>query len=82
MDRIAITKTASIYARDLAERVVWTFLTASAAVALAAGPADMLSASFWETVGAAGLAAAGSLLKGLVARVIGDKNSASSAPGV
>ncbi|MFD5429611.1 hypothetical protein [Streptomyces sp. NPDC127084] len=42
----------------------------------------MFSASFWETVGAAGIAAVGSLLKGLFARVVGDKNSASTASGV
>ncbi|MDX3230650.1 hypothetical protein [Streptomyces sp. ME19-01-6] len=75
-------KTAQTYAKDLAERVVWTFLTASAGVAVAAGPADMFRVSFWQGVGTAGIAAAGSLLKGVVARVIGDKNSASTAPGV
>ena len=77
-----ITKTAQTYAKDLAERVVWTFLTAAGAVALAAGPGDMFSASLWETVGAAGIAAVGSLLKGLFAKVVGEKNSASTASGV
>jgi hypothetical protein len=42
----------------------------------------MFSASFWETVGTAGIAAAGSLLKGLIARFIGARNSASAASGV
>ncbi|MGY0062864.1 hypothetical protein ACWY4P_41065 [Streptomyces sp. LZ34] len=78
----SLTKTAQTYAKDLSERVIWTFLTASGGVALAAGPADMLNVSFWQGVGTAGIAAAGSLLKGLVARVVGDKNSASTAPGV
>lgn len=77
-----VGRTAGTYAKDLAERVIWTFLTAAAAVALAAGPASMFSASFWETVGAAGIAAVGSLLKGLFAKVVGEKNSASTAAGV
>jgi hypothetical protein len=77
-----ITKTAKTYAKDLVERVVWTGLTAGGAVALAAGPGDMFSASFWETVGAASIAAMGSLLKGMAARAFGDKNSASTAKGV
>ncbi|MBQ1164380.1 collagen-like protein, partial [Streptomyces sp. A73] len=41
---------------------------AAAGVALAAGPADMFSASFWQTMGAAGIAAAASLVKGLLAK--------------
>lgn len=77
-----ITKTAQTYAKDLTERVIWTFLVAAGGVALAAGPADMLNVTFWETVGTAGIAAVGSLLKGLFARVVGDKNSASTASGV
>jgi hypothetical protein len=77
-----VVKTAGTYARDLVERVLATFLVAAAGVAIAAGPGDMFSASFWETVAAAGIAAAGSLLKGLFARVVGAKNSASTAPGV
>jgi hypothetical protein len=78
----ALGKTAATYAKDLGERVVWTFLVASGGVALAAGPADMFHASFWQTVGTAGIAAVGSLVKGLAARVVGDKNSASTASGV
>ncbi|MFB6977676.1 hypothetical protein [Streptomyces scopuliridis] len=77
-----VVKTAATYARDLAERVVWTFLGSAGAVALAAGPASMFSASFWETVGTAGVAAAVSLLKGVAARAFGSKNSASTASGV
>jgi hypothetical protein len=77
-----VVKTAQTYAIDLGERVVWTFLTAAGGVALAAGPASMFSASFWQTVGVAGIAAAGSLVKGLFARVVGAKNSASTAAGV
>lgn len=81
-DVTTISKTAQTYARDLAERVVWTFLVAAGGVALAAGPGNMLNISFWETVGTAGIAAVGSLIKGVLARVIGNKNSASTAKGV
>ncbi|KPC70092.1 hypothetical protein ADL35_39105, partial [Streptomyces sp. NRRL WC-3753] len=76
------SKTAQTYARDLAERVIWTFLVAAGGVALAAGPGDMFNVTFWETVGTAGIAAVGSLIKGVLARVIGDKNSASTATEV
>ncbi|MEV5659787.1 hypothetical protein [Streptomyces flaveolus] len=77
-----VVKTARTYAVDLLERVVWTFLGAAGAVALAGGPADMLSVSFWQGAGTAGLAAAVTLLKGIAARVVGAKNSASTAPSV
>ncbi|MET9142461.1 holin [Streptomyces sp. NPDC004042] len=77
-----VVQTAATYGRDLAERTVATFVGAACAVGVAAGPADMFHATFWETMGAAGLAAVFSLLKGLAARAVGQKNSASSAPGV
>ena len=77
-----VVKTAATYGRDLAERVVWSFLGGATAVVVAAGPADMLSASFWQAVGAGGLTAAFTLLKGIAARAIGQRNSASTAPGV
>ncbi|MGW0012478.1 hypothetical protein ACWDVX_22380 [Streptomyces tendae] len=77
-----VVKTARTYAVDLIERIIWTFLGAAGAVALAAGPADMLSVSFWEGVGTAGLAAVVTLVKGIAARLIGPKNSASTAPSV
>lgn len=77
-----VVKTARTYAVDLIERIIWTFLGAAGAVALAAGPADMLNVSLWEGVGTAGLAAVVTLVKGLVARLVGAKNSASTAPGV
>lgn len=78
----AVVRTARTYARDLAERVVATFVTAFVGVAIAAGPAGLFSASLWEGAAAAGVAAVGSLLKGLLARAVGDKNSASTAAGV
>lgn len=77
-----VVKTGAIYARDLAERIVATFLVAFLGVAVAAGPGDMFSATFWETAAAAGLAAVGSLVKGVLGRAVGPKNSASTAPGV
>lgn len=78
----SLSTTVRTYAVDLAERVLATFVASAAAIALAAGPGDMFSASFWQTVGAAGIAAAVSLLKGVLARSVGDKNSASAASGV
>lgn len=78
----AVARTAGTYVRDLAERVLATFVVGAGAVAVLAGPADMFRASFWESVAAGGVAAAGSLLKGLAARAFGDKNSASTDPGV
>ena len=77
-----VVKTASTYARDLAERTLSTAVVAAGGVAIAAGPADMFHASFWQTMGAAAIAAAGTLLKGFVARAFGAKNSASLAKGV
>lgn len=77
-----VVKTARTYAIDLAERVIWTFLATVSGVTLAAGPADMFHASFWQAVGTAGVAAVVSLVKGLLARGIGAKNSASTASSV
>jgi hypothetical protein len=77
-----IVKTGAAYARDLAERTLATFVVTAGGVAVAAGPGDMFRASFWETMAAAGIAAAGSLLKGMVARAFGSKNSASLVKGV
>lgn len=77
-----VVKTGATYARDLAERTLATAVVAAGGVAVAAGPADMFHASFWQTMGAAGIAAAGTLLKGMLARAFGVKNSASLAKGV
>ena len=81
-DAETVVKTAATYGRDLAERVVWSFLGGTTAVITAAGPADMFHASLWQAVGAGGIAAAVSLLKGLAARYRGATFSASSAKGV
>ncbi|MGW2260262.1 hypothetical protein ACWCXE_20970 [Streptomyces sp. NPDC001780] len=77
-----VVKTTASYGRDLAERTLATFVVAASGVGIAAGPADMFHASFWQTMGAAGIAASGSLLKGMLARAFGTKNSASLARGV
>lgn len=78
-----VVKTAKTYARDLAERTLATGVVAAGGVAIAAGPADMFHASFWETMAAAGIAAAGTVVKGMLARAFGGvKNSASLARGV
>lgn len=77
-----VARTARTYAVDLAERVLATFVVSAAGVAVAAGPADMFHASFWETVAAAGVAAAGSLVKGIAARAFGSRDSASLAKSV
>ncbi|MFF1297913.1 MULTISPECIES: hypothetical protein [unclassified Streptomyces] len=81
-DAETVIKTGAAYAKDLAERTLATFVVAASGVGVAAGPADMFHASFWQTMGAAGIAASGSLLKGMLARAFGTKNSASLAKGV
>jgi hypothetical protein len=77
-----VVQTAASYGKDLAERVVFTFLAAEAALLTAAGPADMFHAGFWQATGASGLAAVVTLVKGIAARAIGQRNSASTVPGV
>ena len=77
-----VARTARTYAKDLTERVIWTFLGGTAAVVVAAGPAGMLDVSLWKAAGVGGLAAVVSLVKGLAARGLGTNNSASTAPGV
>ncbi|WP_108990455.1 hypothetical protein [Streptomyces coelicoflavus] len=81
-DGETVVKTAASYGRDLAERTLSTAVVAAGGVAVAAGPADMFHATFWQTMAAAGIAAAGSLIKGMLARAFGTKNSASLAKGV
>lgn len=81
-DAETVIKTAKTYARDLAERTLSTAVVAASGVGIAAGPADLFHASFWQTMAAAGIAAAGTLLKGMAARAFGTKNSASLVKGV
>jgi hypothetical protein len=69
-----IVRTAETYARDLFERVV-----TSAAFGFAAAfiPAEATDASMWYAAGGATVAAVASLIKGMIARALGDPNSAS-----
>ncbi len=76
-----LVKTGKTYAKDLAERVVWTFLAAVGSFAVA-NPAGWLEVSTWQAAGLAGAAAVVTLLKGLGARYVGSRNSASTARGV
>lgn len=62
---------------DIVERVVTTFLAAFLPALVAAGPADLISLSAWQSAALAGVAAAVSLLKGLVASGVGNRSSAS-----
>lgn len=81
-DAETVIKTAKTYGRDLAERTLATAVVAAGGVAIAAGPADMFHASFWQTMATAGIVAGGTVLKGMLARAFGTKNSASLAKGV
>jgi hypothetical protein len=62
---------------DLAERVVFSFLGAAIATLAAAG-VDLTHLSAWQSAGVAGLAAAVSLIKGVLAQYVGDRDSASA----
>ena len=68
-----------LYLIDLAERVLWTFLQAFAAALLLS---DALNLDALKAAAFAGLAAVLALVKGLGAKAIGDRQSASTAPSV
>ncbi|MGW0938884.1 hypothetical protein [Streptomyces sp. NPDC002666] len=74
-----VIKGAKTYARDLAERVIATFLQAFVGGLVLTQPFDV---SMWQAAAVAGVAAAASLVKGLVARWRDVTNSASLARGV
>jgi len=77
--------TAGRYVRDLAERVVATFLTAFLGALVTGGWFDVAHVRDLSAVQAAalaGVAAVLSLIKGLVAKFVADRDSASLAPGV
>jgi hypothetical protein len=77
-----VIKDARTYAIDLAERVAATFLVATGGVLVTADAGNVGHLSFWQSVAAGGVAAAGSLIKGILARAFGSKDSASLAKGV
>jgi hypothetical protein len=73
-DGDAILRSAETYARDLGERVI---TSAAGGFAAAFVPAQAADASMWYAAGGAAVAAVVSLVKGLLARALGDPNSAS-----
>lgn len=80
-----VTTSTGRYVRDLIERVVATFVTAFLGVLVTGGVFDvshLRDASAWQAAGLAGVAAVLSLVKGIVAKFVGDRDSASLAPGV
>lgn len=74
-----VIKGARAYARDLAERIVATFLQAFVGGLVLTQPFDL---GMWEAAAVGGVAAAGALLKGLIARWRDVTHSASLARGV
>jgi hypothetical protein len=73
------------YLRDLAERVITTFLTAFSGALITGGVFDVAGVrdvSAYQAAGLAGVAAVLSLVKGLVAKWVSNRESASLAPGV
>lgn len=74
-----------LYLTDLGERVGWTFLQALGSALILGGAFDVTGIqdmSVWKSALLAAVAAVLSLLKGIVAKAIGDRNSASTAPSV
>ncbi|AMM12377.1 hypothetical protein ACIF8Q_07545 [Streptomyces albidoflavus] len=78
-DAQTVVKTGAAYARDLAERTAATFLQAFVGGVVLTQPFDL---AMWQAAAVGGVAAAGALLKGLVARWRDVTNSASLAKGV
>lgn len=77
-----VVKDAKTYAIDLAERVVATFAVATGGVLVTADAGNVGHLTFWQGVAAGGVAAAGSLIKGILARAFGNKDTASLAKSV
>ncbi|MGW5352196.1 hypothetical protein ACWERV_17005 [Streptomyces sp. NPDC004031] len=73
-----IEKQALSYGRDLLERVLSSALGGLVGGIVITEP---LNGSMWYAAGTAGVAAGFSVVKGLLARLFGDKNSASLAKG-
>ena len=78
-DASTIAKTAGTYARDLAERVLVTFLQAFIGGIVITQPLDR---SMWWAAASGGIGAVLALAKGLIARWRSITNSASLAAGV
>lgn len=82
LNTTTVVKDAKTYAIDLTERVASTFVVATGGVLITATTGTIGHLSFWQSVAAGGVGAAGSLLKGIFARAFGSKDSASLAKGV
>lgn len=78
-DTTTVIKSAGTFARDLAERVIATFLQAFLGAIVLTTPLDI---GMWQAAAMAGVAAVLSLAKGLAARIRDVTNSASLAKGV
>lgn len=65
------------FAIDLTERVLATGVVAAGGVMIAAGPADMFHASFWQSVGVGAMTAVLTFVKGFAAKLRGNPTSAS-----
>ncbi|MDF6043264.1 hypothetical protein LRD69_14115 [Streptomyces sp. JH14] len=78
-DTQTVIKSAKTYGRDLLERVVASFLGGFVAGFVITQPLD---GGMWYTALSGGVAAAFSLVKGIVARLRDVANSASLAKGV
>jgi len=63
------------YVRDLVERVLSTFAAGALAI-LGTNAADLTDLSLWKAAGLAGAAAVVTLLKGLLAKGVGNPDSA------
>jgi len=74
-----VIKGVKTYARDLAERVAATFLQAFVGGLVLTSPFDI---GMWQAAAVGGVAAAGALVKGLIARWRDVTHSASMARGV
>ncbi|MFJ1581794.1 hypothetical protein ACIOC1_00455 [Streptomyces sp. NPDC088197] len=74
-----IEKNAKTFARDLTERVLSSALGGFVGGLVVTQP---LNGSMWYTAATAGAAAGVSVVKGLIALLVGDRSSASLAKGV
>lgn len=78
-------KSKATYVRDLAERIGSTFVVTFLGTLVTGGWFDVAhvrDVSALQAAGLAGIAAVLSFVKGLVARFVADRDSASLAPGV
>jgi hypothetical protein len=79
------TSTAGRYIKDLAERVFFTFAQAFGATLVAGGwfEVDAITdLSIVQKAGVAGIAAVLAVIKGVIAKAVSNRESASLAPGV